>query len=159
MLQNPSRNLLPYGTGIDNVAFAQRAARGYRRAQLTAPRELLDRLGLGALGGQRVSRMSGGEQQRLSVAIGMAAAPGLLLADEPTSQLDRGNRDRVVGRQDLIDAVWGGRIVSESAVTTRINAVRRAVGDTGSAQTIIRTVIRKGVRFIAPVADQDGGSG
>ncbi len=64
------------------------------------------------------------------------------------------NRDRVVSRDDLIAAVWGGRIVSESAITTRINAVRRAVGDSGSAQSVIRTVIRKGVRFIAGVKER-----
>jgi adenylate cyclase len=61
------------------------------------------------------------------------------------------NRDRVVSRDDLIAGVWGGRIVSDSAVTTRINAARRAVGDSGAAQTVIRTVARKGVRFIAEV--------
>jgi adenylate cyclase len=65
------------------------------------------------------------------------------------------NRDRVVSRDDLVDAVWGGRIVSDSAITTRINAVRRAVGDSGSAQTVIRTLTRKGIRFIALVTEQD----
>ncbi len=59
------------------------------------------------------------------------------------------NRERVVSRDDLIAGVWGGRIVSDSAVTTRINAARRALGDSGAAQTVIRTVPRKGVRFVA----------
>jgi TolB-like protein/Tfp pilus assembly protein PilF len=63
------------------------------------------------------------------------------------------NRDRVVSRDDVIAGVWGGRIVSDSAVTTRINAARKAVGDSGAAQTIIRTVARKGVRFIAEVRE------
>ncbi len=63
------------------------------------------------------------------------------------------NRSRVVSRDDLIAAVWGGRIVSDSAVTTRLNAARRAVGDSGAAQTVIRTVARKGVRFIAEVQE------
>lgn len=63
------------------------------------------------------------------------------------------NRERVVSRDDLIAGVWGGRIVSDSAVTTRINAARKAVGDTGAAQTVIRTVARKGVRFIAEVRE------
>jgi TolB-like protein/cytochrome c-type biogenesis protein CcmH/NrfG len=63
------------------------------------------------------------------------------------------NRDRVVSRDDLIAGVWGGRIVSDSAVTTRINAARRALGDSGAAQTVIRTVPRKGVRFIANVSE------
>ncbi|HXP06050.1 MAG TPA: winged helix-turn-helix domain-containing protein [Stellaceae bacterium] len=64
------------------------------------------------------------------------------------------NRERVVSRDDLIDAVWGGRIASDSAVTTRINAVRRAVGDSGATQATIRTVARKGVRFIAAVRER-----
>ncbi len=63
------------------------------------------------------------------------------------------NRDRVVSRDDLIARVWGGRIASASAVTTRINAARRAVGDNGAAQTVIRTVARKGVRFVAEVRE------
>jgi TolB-like protein len=65
------------------------------------------------------------------------------------------NRDRVVSRDDLIDEVWGGRIVSDSAVTTRINAARRALGDSGAAQAVIRTLPRKGVRFIAEVREGD----
>ena len=63
------------------------------------------------------------------------------------------NRERVVSRDDMIARIWGGRIVSDSAVTTRINAARRALGDTGAAQTFIRTVQRKGVRFIANVSE------
>jgi adenylate cyclase len=63
------------------------------------------------------------------------------------------NRDRVVSKDDLIDAVWGGRIVSESALTTRINAARTAIGDSGKAQHFIRTLPRKGVRFIGEVRE------
>jgi TolB-like protein len=60
-------------------------------------------------------------------------------------------RDRVVSKDDLLQAVWHGRIVSESALTTRINAVRRALGDDGTAQRLIRTFTRKGVRFVGEV--------
>jgi TolB-like protein len=63
------------------------------------------------------------------------------------------NRDRVVSKDDLIDAVWGGRIVSESALTTRINAVRRSLGDDGARQQLVRTFIGKGVRFIGEVSE------
>jgi TolB-like protein len=63
-------------------------------------------------------------------------------------------RDRVVSKDDLLQAVWGGRIVSESAMTSRINAVRRAVGDSGAAQQVIRTIARKGLRFVAAVQEQ-----
>ena len=63
------------------------------------------------------------------------------------------NRNRVVTRDDLLEAIWGGRIVSEAALTTRINAVRKAVGDDGRAQRLIRTLPRKGIRFIGVVED------
>jgi TolB-like protein len=61
--------------------------------------------------------------------------------------------DRVVTKDDLLQAVWGGRIVSESALTTRINGARRAIGDDGSAQRLIRTFIRKGIRFVGEVRE------
>jgi len=61
------------------------------------------------------------------------------------------NHERVVSKDDLTEAVWDGRIVSDSALTTRINAVRRALGDSGDAQHYIKTIPRKGVRFVAPV--------
>ena len=63
------------------------------------------------------------------------------------------HRDRVVSKDDLIQSVWNGRIVSESAVTTRINAARRAIGDDGRAQRLIRTFTRKGIRFIGEVTE------
>jgi DNA-binding winged helix-turn-helix (wHTH) protein len=59
------------------------------------------------------------------------------------------NRDRVVSKNDLIAAVWGGRVVSESTLTSRINGVRKAVGDSGGEQRLIRTMERKGFRFVA----------
>ena len=62
-------------------------------------------------------------------------------------------RDRVVSKDDLLQAVWHGRIVSELALTTRINAVRRALGDDGTAQLMIRTFTRKGVRFVGEVTE------
>jgi len=63
------------------------------------------------------------------------------------------NRTRVVSRDDLIAEVWNGRIVSESALYSRITAARQAVGDTGEAQRLIRTVARKGLRFVADVRE------
>jgi TolB-like protein len=61
------------------------------------------------------------------------------------------NRDRVVSKDDLIASVWEGRIVSESTLTSRINATRTAVGDNGKDQKLIRTVARKGLRFVGAV--------
>lgn len=63
------------------------------------------------------------------------------------------NRDRVVSKDDVIAAVWGGRIVSESTLTSRINAARKAVGDSGEQQHVIRTIARKGFRFVGEVVE------
>jgi TolB-like protein/Flp pilus assembly protein TadD len=64
------------------------------------------------------------------------------------------NRGRIVSKDDLIQNVWDGRAVSDSALTTRLNAARKAVNDTGSAQSVIRTVHRKGMRFIGEVSEE-----
>jgi DNA-binding winged helix-turn-helix (wHTH) protein len=64
-----------------------------------------------------------------------------------------GNRDRVVSKDDLLASVWGGRIVSESTLASRINAARRVVGDNGEQQRLIRTIIGKGVRFVGAVRE------
>jgi TolB-like protein/tetratricopeptide (TPR) repeat protein len=63
------------------------------------------------------------------------------------------NRERVVSKDDLVEAVWGGRIVSDSTLTTRINAMRKALGDSGEEQRLIRTVARKGIRFVGAVIE------
>jgi TolB-like protein len=78
------------------------------------------------------------------------------------------NRGRVVSKDDLVAAIWGGRAVSESALTTSVNAVRRAVGDDGKAQRWVKTLPRKGLRFVGDVREEldltqveaiDGGMG
>jgi TolB-like protein len=68
------------------------------------------------------------------------------------------NRDRVVSKDDLIASVWRGRVVSDSTLTSRINAARTAIGDSGGEQKLIRTIARKGLRFVGEVHMQpDGG--
>ena len=64
------------------------------------------------------------------------------------------NRARVVSKDDLMAAVWRGRIVSESTLTSRINAARKAVGDSGDEQVLIRTIARKGFRFVGALSDE-----
>jgi TolB-like protein/DNA-binding winged helix-turn-helix (wHTH) protein len=63
------------------------------------------------------------------------------------------NRDRVVSKDEIIASVWGGRAISDSTLTSRINAVRRSVGDSGGEQRLIRTTSRKGFRFVADVCE------
>jgi TolB-like protein len=62
-------------------------------------------------------------------------------------------RDRVVSKDDLIEGVWGGRIVSESTLNSQINAARKAIGDDGEQQRLIRTMPRKGLRFVGEVVE------
>jgi TolB-like protein/tetratricopeptide (TPR) repeat protein len=63
------------------------------------------------------------------------------------------NRDRVVSRDDLMASIWKGRVVSESALSTRINAVRQAIGDRGDQQRWLKTLPRKGLRFAGDVRE------
>jgi TolB-like protein len=63
------------------------------------------------------------------------------------------NREHVVSKDELLDEVWGGRIVSESTLTSHINAARRAIGDSGHEQRLIRTIARKGFRFVGDLRE------
>jgi TolB-like protein len=65
------------------------------------------------------------------------------------------NRERVVSKDDLVEMVWGGRIVSESTLTSHINAVRKAIGDSGEKQLLVRTIARKGYRFVGEVRESE----
>ena len=64
------------------------------------------------------------------------------------------NRERVVAKDDLLCGVWGGRIVSDSALVTRINGARTAIGDSGERQRFIKTLPRKGFRFVGVVREE-----
>jgi len=64
------------------------------------------------------------------------------------------NCERVVSKEDLVAAIWNGRIVSESALTTCINAARSAIGDSGEVQRLIKTLPRKGIRFVGVVVEE-----
>src|SRR5258707_61672 len=69
------------------------------------------------------------------------------------------NRERVVSKDDLIKAIWNGRSVSDAALTTRLNVARSVIGDSGEEQRIIKTLPRKGFRFVGPVREAQGAAG
>jgi TolB-like protein len=69
------------------------------------------------------------------------------------------NRERVVSKDDLISAVWNGRVVSDAALTTRLNIARGVIGDTGHEQRLIKTLPRKGFRFVGPVQEAQAPAG
>src|SRR6202045_860278 len=66
------------------------------------------------------------------------------------------NRERVVSKDDLIHAIWNGRTVSDGALTTRLNVARSAIGDSGDEQRLIKTLPRKGFRFVGTVREAPG---
>lgn len=109
-LQGATRNLLPYASPVDNVRFAQRAARRAGK-DLAEPREVLADVGLTAGGDVPLTALTPGELQLAALAVALAPRPGLLLADEPTSQLDHEARDRVLTRLAEINRSQGTTVV------------------------------------------------
>jgi putative ABC transport system ATP-binding protein len=112
VLQGAMRNLLPYASPIDNVRFAQRGATKISDTILLAPDEVLDLVGLGGESTVPLASLSPGQRQRLAVAVGMAARPGLLLLDEPTSQLDHEGRDEVLRAVTDVNRDLGTTVVA-----------------------------------------------
>ncbi|SEQ42591.1 ABC transporter ATP-binding protein [Microlunatus flavus] len=96
VLQTPGRNLLPYASARRNVTFAQRSAGGTRAERGREVDGLLEAVGLLPWAGTAARHLSGGQQQRLALAVALAGDPPLLLADEPTSQLDRATGEVVL---------------------------------------------------------------
>lgn len=106
--QNVSRNLIPYLSALENVELPMILSGVYDRARA---RELLDTVGLGHRMHHTPSGMSGGEQQRVAIAIALATKPSVLLADEPTGSVDTETRDRVLGVFDDVRRRLGVTIV------------------------------------------------
>jgi putative ABC transport system ATP-binding protein len=107
VLQGARRNLLPFGTPSANLAFAQRAVPPRERRPA---REVLDLVGLPAAD-RALSTLSPGQLQRLALAVAIATRPGLLLADEPTSDLDHDARDEILEVLSDLNREWGTTVV------------------------------------------------
>lgn len=105
VLQGAGRNLIPYLTPVDNVRYAQRAAP--RRRELPSPDAVLELVGLQDHASTPLTSLTPGQVQLCAVAVGIATFPGLLLADEPTSQLDHHARDEVLAAIRTINAETG----------------------------------------------------
>ncbi|REF36205.1 ABC transporter ATP-binding protein [Thermasporomyces composti] len=126
VLQGASRNLLPYASLHRNIWLAQRRAAATRGIELAEPDEILDLVGLSGLGRARPHELTMGQRQRAALAVGIAAGPGLLLVDEPTSQLDTVGRDEVVAALRAVNAARDTTIVvvtHDPEVGTRLGRV------------------------------------
>jgi ABC-type lipoprotein export system ATPase subunit len=126
VMQNPGRNLLHNATAAGNVLYAQRPTRRSRAAKRRRTADLLDAVGLTRVARRAAGRLSGGEQQRLAVAVALANGPQLLLADEPTSQLDHRSAANVVELIQAANQDLGTTII----VVTHDPAVGTALGRT-----------------------------
>ena len=111
VLQGAARNLLPYASLSRNIWLAQTRAAGTKGVKLDDPERILDLVGLGGQGKAKVGELAPGAKQRAALAVGIAAGPGLLLVDEPTSQLDTHGRDEVVAALETVNAERGTTIV------------------------------------------------
>jgi ABC-type lipoprotein export system ATPase subunit len=111
VLQGAARNLLPYASLSRNIWLAQTRAAGTRGVHLDHPERILDLVGLGGRGEATLDQLAPGARQRAALAVGIAAGPGLLLVDEPTSQLDTAGRDEVVQALETVNAERGTTIV------------------------------------------------
>jgi putative ABC transport system ATP-binding protein len=105
VLQGAGRNLIPYLSPVDNVRYAQRAAS--RDRSLPAPEDVLELVGLTDHARTPLPSLTPGQIQLCAVAVGIATFPGLLLADEPTSQLDHRARDEVLAAISTINTSTG----------------------------------------------------
>jgi ABC-type lipoprotein export system ATPase subunit len=111
LLQGARRNLLTYATAAGNVDFARRGLSAADLRRLPTSRQLLEQLGLGPLSNKPVTAMSGGEQQRVALAVTVSSGAGLLLADEPTSQLGHTDRDTMIDLIQRVNAEFGTTVV------------------------------------------------
>jgi len=126
VMQTPARNLLAYETAAGNVLFAQAPTRRTAAAKRRRAAALLDAVGLAGVSRRPAGRLSGGEQQRLAVAVALANGPRLLLADEPTSQLDYASAAAVIELIQAANEDLGTTVI----VVTHDPAVGHALGRT-----------------------------
>jgi ABC-type lipoprotein export system ATPase subunit len=111
VLQSPSRNLILNADAAQNIAFAQRAGSMSHRDKHRLIGDLLESVDLLQVSHQTAGRLSGGEQQRLAVAVALANRPRMVLADEPTSQLDHDSAQRVVELLSDASATFGATVI------------------------------------------------
>lgn len=121
--QNSARNLIPYLTGLQNVLLPMRLAGRSGRPASTWAGELLDAVGLADRANHTLTRLSGGEQQRIAIALALANRPRLLLADEPTGSVDNATAQLILRIFREVNQRFGTTVV----IVTHDRGVARSV--------------------------------
>jgi len=148
--QQTARNLLPYLTAVENVMLPMRYAglsRGQRRSRAE---ELLGLLGLGSRLGRRPGELSGGEQQRVAIAVANANSPALLLADEPTGELDTATSEEVFAALRSANEELGVTVVivtHDAMVADQVSRTVRIRNGRTSTEVLRQEAGRPGVEY------------
>lgn len=125
--QQTARNLLPYLTAMQNVQLPLRLAGSGRVKRRARAGELLDVLGVAHCAGRRPDQMSGGEQQRVAIAVALANSPSVLLADEPTGELDSATAAAVFGALQTANSELGVTVLVVTHDSAVSSMVRRTI--------------------------------
>jgi ABC-type lipoprotein export system ATPase subunit len=140
--QQTARNLLPYLSAIDNVALPMAFAGAGRRERSDRAAELLDTLGMGDKMRRRPRELSGGEQQRVAIAVALANKPRVLFADEPTGELDQATGEEVFAALRLANKQLGTTVVIVTHDAEVAGEVQRtvAIRDGRTSSEVLRRV-------------------
>ena len=138
--QQTARNLVPYLTATENVVLPLALAGTPRGTRAARAAELLDLVGVGHVADRRPAACSGGEQQRVAIAVGLANAPALLLADEPTGELDTTSSQQVYEALRAVNRDLGTTVVVVTHDPTVSDQVERtvAIRDGRTASEVLR---------------------
>ncbi len=146
--QQTARNLLPFLTAAENIALPMqlrggRKSRGAGRQQAARVAELLEALDIGELAGRRPSEMSGGQQQRVAIAVAMANNPPVLLADEPTGELDSETGASIFEAFRTVNRELGATVVIVTHDPMVAGEVRRtvAIRDGRTSSEVLRRTL------------------
>jgi ABC-type lipoprotein export system ATPase subunit len=142
--QQSSRNLIPYLTALENVQIPMIIAGKSATEQREWAKELLNAVGLGHRMEHRLSQLSGGEQQRVAIAIGLANRPPMLLADEPTGEVDTATASVIYGIFRRLNEEYGTTVVIVShdpAIAFRVDRVVAIRDGRTSTETVRRAIV------------------